>query len=37
MIRRHSQAIRPPERPVTPFGEKLKAALEQQSLKQAKG
>ncbi len=28
MIRQTSQRIRPPERPVTPFGEKLRAALE---------
>ena len=28
MLRRHSQGIRPPERAPTPFGLKLKEALE---------
>lgn len=37
MLIRHSQRILPPERPVTAFGEKLKAALEQRTAKKSEG
>jgi len=35
VIRSHSQGIRVPEKPITPFGEKLKEALERKQRERA--